>query len=61
MTMALFNQKKEKNFIVTLKLNQSLRKFICRKLRVSLLNAASLKEIEGVVFAYPNFKVPDII
>ena len=37
--------------MATLKLNQSLRKFIFRKQRVSLLNAVSLKEIEQVVCA----------
>ena len=33
-----------------LEINQCLRKFIGRKLRVLLLNAVSLREIEQVVF-----------
>ena len=46
---------RKKKIIATLKLIQLLRKFTCRHLRVSLLNAISLKEIEQVVFAYYNF------
>ena len=47
-TMASFNQNGK--FIVTLQLIQLLRKFTCKDLTVVLLNAASLKEIEQVVF-----------
>ena len=51
-TMVLFNQNCK--FIVTLKHVPLLRTFTCIDLRVSLLNAESLKEIEQVVFAYCN-------
>ena len=43
-------------FVATLKLNQSLRKFICRKLRVSLLNTVSLKEIKQTVLCSNTLK-----
>ena len=39
-----------KIFIAAQKLNRSLRKFIFRKLRLSLLNAVNFKEIEQVGF-----------